>query len=335
MKPKHKESHIKNLEHLKKSWIVLSDIHGNAAALFHVMKQIDILYRENKNIQIVSNGDLLGPHPGGKEVLEIMQNKDILWIKGNHELYLEKALQQNHLQNIERHWRNPLWICDFVGHQSCQYYLSQCKEHIKTHHIDFLHGMGEDLREMPSHFDFRKFRSQIPYDESIEIYQNHLEVMGHCHVFGIAHNEQENRTTVSAGSVGSSFYHQPTPTPLFASFLVIDEYESSQGAPSFVLHKKWVPYPASSLAKLYIDTDIIEICGSFSVLTMLDTFKAQPHHSPLLKFLASEQYKGDDWTDESIGYFLKKTKATDHILAAIEDISIQKKLAKHLLPWKP
>ena len=70
---------------------VFSDIHGNYQALDAIMKHI----KKNKIDKIIFLGDAVGLGPSFNECLKVLNNKDIIFIAGNHEIYYTKNIDCN------------------------------------------------------------------------------------------------------------------------------------------------------------------------------------------------------------------------------------------------
>lgn len=195
---------------------ILSDIHGNFEALKAVMKEID-----NMSVQeIYCLGDVVGYYPQINECCELLQERKIKTIMGNHDWYMAaksfcpRSRSVNDCLKYQHEIITPQnykWIC------SLPVYLSE-------HGISFVHGSWSN--PIDDYFE--------PSEEYLERLSGKFFVSGHTHKPLIFNGK--NKKYCNPGSVG-----QPRDWDNRASFATFDGID-------FCIHR--VEYDFSVVGKL-------------------------------------------------------------------------------------
>lgn len=120
---------------------IISDIHSNIEALNAVLKDID-----NNSIDIIlCSGDILGYHTSPNEVIEKLKERDIIAIKGNHDVdILEKKFNNEKKLDIFR------WSYDKLKKENRDWLNNlplRYQEEIDGISIDMVHGSPDSIEE--------------------------------------------------------------------------------------------------------------------------------------------------------------------------------------------
>jgi diadenosine tetraphosphatase ApaH/serine/threonine PP2A family protein phosphatase len=108
---------------------IIADIHSNFEALDSVLAQIDL-----EGVEAILNlGDLVGYNASPNECLELLQNRNIWSLAGNHDL---AVLDPERAQNF-----------NIIAYEA----LMWCRRQIRPEFLEFLHGLPL-LREEPGSF---------------------------------------------------------------------------------------------------------------------------------------------------------------------------------------
>lgn len=227
---------------MKKTFVILTDIHGNSPALEAVLKDIS-----NKDIDhIFCIGDVVGIGPESNEVLEILtQREDVSYVVGNHDLAVIAAYNQEepprgHQKEREHHQ----WLSDRINPKYIELMSNWPKQlsfSINDKHLLFTHY----------HLDYEHWFSPIDKHPTVEkleqIYTEtayQLVCFGHHH---IVHSFVSNqRTFFNPGSLGC--YHLPTAR--YGIVTVTDEEVSVQALE--------VPYDNKRFLQSYNELEVPE-----------------------------------------------------------------------------
>jgi putative phosphoesterase len=110
---------------------VITDIHGNLAALEASLAEIDAMGVD----RIVCGGDLVGYGPHPNEVCRLIEERAIPTIYGNYDYAIGRDLEDCGCAYITRHDRD-------LGQQSVDWTLAHTDQHSK----DFMRALPFDLR---------------------------------------------------------------------------------------------------------------------------------------------------------------------------------------------
>lgn len=188
----------KDVDNLKITFGIITDIHGNSSALEAVLKDIS-----NRDIDhIFCLGDVVGIGPESNEVLEkLMQREDISYVIGNHDMAVLAAFNQEEAPN---------------GHQTERVHHQWLADRINPKYIEFMtkwpkqlsYSVGDkELLFTHYHLDdeqwFLPIDKQPTIDGLDQIYSEttyQLVCFGHHH---IVHNfVSTRRTFFNPGSLG-------------------------------------------------------------------------------------------------------------------------------------
>lgn len=202
---------------------VITDVHGNAAALKAVLAEID---RRKDIDHIYSLGDMVGIGPDTNEVLETLFSRDnVSMITGNHD---EAVLALHQGQEYPKRYKfireHHEWIADkidpaFVSH--IEKIPRTIQKEINGHSMFFIHYHIEP-HKLNDHISNDPFSDIV--DPSLEnmqqIFKNHqddLICFGHHHPI---HYFQDNRSIyLNAGALGCS--HDP-----IATYAIVTVYDN-------------------------------------------------------------------------------------------------------------
>jgi len=95
---------------------IISDIHGDSAALRKVLDRYDNYYQVDL---ILCAGDLVGRGPKPEDVVRIIREREIITVRGNHDewVYDLPPDQMNYLNNLPLDWRTHFAGCElFMCH---------------------------------------------------------------------------------------------------------------------------------------------------------------------------------------------------------------------------
>ncbi|MEJ2672044.1 MAG: metallophosphoesterase family protein [Deltaproteobacteria bacterium] len=108
---------------------VIADIHGNLEALESVLAAID-----GEGVEVILNlGDLVGYNASPNECLELLQDRNVWSLAGNHDLALFDAERAQHF--------------NIIAHQA----LMWCREQLRPEFREFLRGLPL-VRQQPGSF---------------------------------------------------------------------------------------------------------------------------------------------------------------------------------------
>lgn len=193
----------RDVDELNKTFVILTDIHGNSPALEAVLKDIS-----SKDIDhIFCLGDVVGIGPDSNEVLEkLMQRDDISYVIGNHDLAVIAAYKQEEAP---------------YGHQNERVHHQWLANRIKPEYIELMAAWPKQLSYSVDdkqllfthyHLDhehwFLPIDKQPSIDRLDQIYSKtayQLVCFGHHHI--VHHFVSSRRVFFNPGSLGC--YHLP------------------------------------------------------------------------------------------------------------------------------
>ena len=180
---------------------IVSDTHGNAAALRAVLRDIDAKF---PGVQIFDLGDLLDGGPKPKDVLEVALSRYNVFIRGNHEDYQWAYL--NHSKWDKQH--NELWRLvphgvHAAGAQLIEYFDRLVPRYRVSETLTLLHASLNSNAKVPDFFPPQAdLQFSIPSQHQLQ--GTHFYVMGHSHYPGV-HQSPSGEWWINAGSVGYPF----------------------------------------------------------------------------------------------------------------------------------
>lgn len=176
---------------------ILSDIHGNDTALRAVLMEIDKIGVD----KILLLGDYVGYYYNADIIFNLIKDYDKELIKGNHELLLEQALDNN---------EKALAIQKKYGSG-----IEYAKKKLSTEQINYLINLPEKkelkidgLKILICHGSPWDVLEYIYPDSSEESKMKCFEADADCVFIGHSHRsfiyEQSNKVLVNVGSVGQN-----------------------------------------------------------------------------------------------------------------------------------
>ena len=186
---------------------IISDIHGNLEALGEVLEDMDGFFPD----RVISLGDNIGYGPNPEEVLEILRERDIPSIMGNHELAIADPSSLA--------WFNPLArkslniTRSLLSSRSIEY-IGTLKPSLREGGGFYVHGFPPDFvttylfercdadlaewfREMEEDICF------VGHTHELALISFDGESVGHAHLYeGTLDLSKERKYIVNAGSVG-------------------------------------------------------------------------------------------------------------------------------------
>ncbi|QLH75382.1 MAG: metallophosphoesterase family protein [Methanomassiliicoccales archaeon] len=187
----------------------ISDVHANVVALRAVIEEIDRLGIGT----IVNAGDVVGYYPFPNETIELLSERKVISIKGNHDRSVLNASvgRMNFMASIGVRWTS---------------------EHLDIGSVRYLHCLKNGL-DVPLGTVRASIHHGSPFDEDEYVYENDVSdelleacpgssllVLGHTHVPYIV--KVGRGFVVNPGSVG-----QPRDGDPRASFMVYDTITQS------------------------------------------------------------------------------------------------------------
>lgn len=190
---------------------IISDIHSNLEALTSVLHEIE----RRKITRIYSLGDVVGYGANPNECIQLLREKRIPCVAGNHDKAAIKEIDIDDFSEAAR--AGIVWTRSVLTHESVQYLMSLPLT-IEEQGIYFVHGSPDDPQE---------FRYLIYPEDTFFSYQAFsasLCVVGHTHrpvVFCedmvSTHITRDKKFIVNVGSVG-----QPRDGNWRACFVLFD-----------------------------------------------------------------------------------------------------------------
>ena len=130
---------------------IFSDIHGNVPALQTILQDIE----KEKCDKTIFLGDAIAIGPCPKECLEIIKDKGIIFVPGNHELYYSVGTHIDGGMEPEE-WLHQKWITKVLGDSFKEYIRA-----LPIQHIENINGKTFAFQ----HFLLAKKRSLFPFEE--------------------------------------------------------------------------------------------------------------------------------------------------------------------------
>jgi predicted phosphodiesterase len=230
---------------------VISDIHGNMEAFTRVLNDIDA-----SNIDgVICLGDNIGYGPEPEQVVNLIQDRNIPSVMGNHELAVVDQDYLNWLNPVARRSLNK--TIELLSEKSIRFIINQ-KPFIKAYNCRFVHGFPPDSPIIYL-FEVKKSRLRNIFKQMEE----KICFTGHTHVLEIirydgqdisresltrgttALNEQM-QYIINVGSVG-----QPRDGNNTAKYVIWDASKKN-------IEVKFIPYDISAVANKIIAAGLPE-----------------------------------------------------------------------------
>jgi predicted phosphodiesterase len=224
---------------------VISDIHGNATALHRVLEDIDLCAVDN----IVCLGDNIGYGPEPETVINLLRERSIPSVLGNHEL---AAKNPDFLEWFNAAARQSLVkTCTTISGPNMDYLLA-LPDFLISFNYRFVHGFPPDS---PTQYMFEMNPGEMTQIMS-EMAEN-ICFIGHTHELAVIAYENESiaieilgrqtlclnpdlKYIINAGSVG-----QPRDGSSDAKYVIFDNEK-------YTLEVRFVPYDvADTINKIH------------------------------------------------------------------------------------
>lgn len=175
----------------------ISDIHSNPMALEAVLKDI-----ESRQIDSIYNlGDSIGYHTKPNEVLQLLQEKELTSIKGNHDLdILNKKFNPKNDPDIFE------WTFNNLTEENCQYLESlpdSINVTIEGWKFHICHGSPESV-------ELYCYEGSDYSEEMINASEADVIVCGHTHLPYL--KKYDKKYMINSGSVGKPKIGRPNAT---------------------------------------------------------------------------------------------------------------------------
>lgn len=195
---------------------ILADIHGNIDALSAVLGEINALAIKN----IIIAGDFVGYYYHPMEVIDSLRLYDLIYVKGNHDYYLEQynLFSQEAKNELRAKYGSGLEIADALlsNDQKKWLFSANTNERFILNGVTFFlcHGSPWSLEE------YIYPDSPKSVLDKIFCIQSEIIIMGHTHHPFVL--DRLGKIIVNPGSVG-----QPRNYLLGANWAVIDTGEKT------------------------------------------------------------------------------------------------------------
>lgn len=253
---------------------VISDIHGNVAALDAVMDDL----REVAPDEVLVGGDLVGRGPEGRAVVRAIEASGWRGVRGNHEDYLLNFIRRQvpaDWLEIEE-WAASRWMAAELAADDVAY-IDRLPMAIRS---------DIDASVVLTHGTPRANNEGIgPWTPDDELAHHVAALPGRVLVCGHTHRamvrQHGSTLVVNAGSVGLPFDGDRR-----ASYAVIDLAADGPRA-----HIRRVDYALDNALAAYDRTGFRSAGGATSHMLTLELEYARPHLVPFIAWCATQGYR--------------------------------------------
>lgn len=175
---------------------VISDIHGNITALEAVIASIDRAGID----QLVCLGDLVGYGARPNECVELIKDRGIPTIMGNHD---KAAVRQEDLMFFNDNARQSIrWTRNILKRDNI--------EHITTLQMSLIMSDTLFVHSTPDNPGaWRYLLSNSDTHQSFKAFSKSVCFIGHTHISVVFRDRTSNRRLINTGSVGQPRDHDP------------------------------------------------------------------------------------------------------------------------------
>ncbi len=208
---------------------LISDIHANVVALEAVLKDVGSVDK------ILCAGDLVGYNPYPNETIELLMEKNIHCISGEH----DKAVITGDIQWFNREAAQTLkWTVDQLTRDNMRF-LETLSDRMELDGITVYHGNPNSIKDFSFEYDQEKICSILDTGD------RKVFAFGHTHV--PVYKKCGDRVVLNPGSVG-----QPRDGDNKASYAIYDTQTQE-----FVIHR--VNYDYKKVQSLIHESGLPEI----------------------------------------------------------------------------
>ena len=220
---------------------IITDIHGNHAALKAVLDDID----QDKAIQHINClGDLIGIGHETNEVLELLfSRKDISFVKGNHDEDILKILVGHEPSGIVEKSAHHKWIASRFDRKFMAQLSSIPKERYESINGKTFLFVHYHINESGNFLQVNYLPSALELDTIYENRKADVVCFGHHHT--VHHFKSKERLYLNPGSLGCT--HTP-----FAPYATLEIGDAGQINVSLIE----VPYDNSDFLLAYEKLDV-------------------------------------------------------------------------------
>lgn len=184
---------------------VLTDVHGNLAALEAVLRDMDL---KAPQVDIFDLGDLLDGGPSPSQVLTLARSRVKAFLQGNHEIYQRDCASNPHWEYADhRLWKLVPFGVQALGDRLLPFLAQQTFSLSPGPNVTLLHASLASSSRVPDFFpDQGHTNFNLPCRHILEAKEFYF--MGHSHHPGIEKDPQGN-FWINCGSVGYPFLKSP------------------------------------------------------------------------------------------------------------------------------
>lgn len=260
---------------------IIADIHSNLPALQAVLADIDQFGVD----EIIVAGDAIngGPFPG--EVLELIQERQLSVVKGNHENYIlecANAATKNRYQGLN--WGSVRWTLSQLSSPQLRT-IQEWPISLERPNMLIVHGSPEHLSG-----GIQPDVSDDVIAERFGKIQHPLIITAHTHIPFV--RQWQHLTLINPGSVG-----MPLDYNAAASYVLLENRGES-----FLIRHRRVAYDTSGVEKATRERGLLEAGGPVTYLMMQETLTGRPY---LVAYLVKVQ--------EAMAEGLSQAEAFQHI----------------------
>jgi predicted phosphodiesterase len=225
---------------------VISDVHGNLEALKEVLADID----RSQVDSVVCLGDNVGYGPYPEEVVELVNERNIPWVMGNHEL---AVVDQSYLEWFNPEAQESILQTKKLLSQETINYIGQLEASMVFQGCLCVHGSPPDsittyifeLMESELKEIFMEMKERICFvghTHDLEIIAFNGEEIAHGYLYeGLIQLDENDKYIINVGSVG-----QPRDSNNNAKYVIWDDF-------SQILEVKYIPYDIEATANKIIE----------------------------------------------------------------------------------
>jgi len=236
---------------------IISDIHGNQAALESVFLDIDSLGIK----KIVFAGDVMGRGPDAERCSQMIIDRGIPGVRGNHEDLMVSINEGKYPKSwtVGEKFKAAFWMHARLSQRSLQWAKS-LPFSMEVDGIYFTHA------GLKSNRDFPKPWEQYDHDSLFENTDCKIYACGHTHKISYI-KTHSGKIVVNSGSVGMPFNGD-----IRAQYMIVENDRTGLS-----VTPRFVKYDYKKILQRYHETGFLKENGFYSKLLLLDVYHARPH----------------------------------------------------------
>ena len=255
---------------MKKSFAIVTDIHGNFTALDAVLDDIRSC-RENSStdaIEILCLGDSFDGGPEPKRVFDALKVLSCVHLRGNHEDYLFYCARHPEHEKYSRPlWKFVPWTVGQLGEvlgEAEKWCVDSWSD--SSAGLNAVHADKNKNHRVPDFYANQSGLSPAFFEEFKFSGHSALFVNGHSHYLGRHVNPNADEVWINCGSVGYPFVEKPEgcgDAPIATWVWVEIEVTPQLGRCVRAVCRR-VPYSSDALLQNYMKSGALEACAPFS-----------------------------------------------------------------------